>query len=661
MRCWAVVCGLALLLISTNPGLVTAELSMDNNSLKLVCSGDNCSLFDDSVGDLKIENDERNANPAQPVNVELEFPMRPEQTSVSLLPTTIEELIVDFRILEDGSGFTRPDIQVDLVIGPSINSWTMSPPSSDLGGQTPYVLEEQELDLSQGRILSPLDSVILKLSFEINQPVTWELYLAGNSELKIPIEWSINADEENIDEPTSLSEPRSISLIGVTTFGGLMSSDVDCFKFDVEEQLESLTVTIQWDLTPVEVEQSYSIPDFWNELQESEGVPEIRTRYEGDIVVNEYRWIEPSSGSHTLCWIGEEYRYQTYSFSGTQILKGVGSISPEEFTGEATWVVGTSNIGDSEKASSASGAGIITMIFASVGILSAISGFVMNLSSPWLPRFFLPLAIILLLIGGIVSPAVSISNESPYPGELTIDELLEKRLDRVQKGILFGEEGEYGPQYYSGFMGISNGERLQLILTIDKVYPTGDGRWQIVVEELDGIDLDRLIFTKLDSGLLTQADEVKFILRSGRLLALDLLLLEALLIVNEKPRGNVVHIDWNMVADEGLGSLSAPAWISRPESISTDEWKSVIEAVKPELLSVSYCDCGIDAMELSIRHKKVEANNLISPGGIQTSNGLIPYDFGVTALGFMVLLSAVVIERERRDTGLEIAEKMLGE
>ena len=235
---------------------------MDDDSLNLVCSDDNCSLFGDAVGDLKITNEERDANPAQPVNVELEFPMRPEQISVSLLPNTIEHLIIDFRILEDGAGITRPEIQVELEIGPSINSWTMSPPSANLGAQTPYILEGEELDLSQGRILSPSDSVTLRLSFEINQPITWELYLAGNSELKIPIEWSINSAQENIDEPTSLTEPRSISLIGTTTFGGLMSSDVDCFKFDVDEQLESLTVTIEWDQTPVEVEQSHSTPDF---------------------------------------------------------------------------------------------------------------------------------------------------------------------------------------------------------------------------------------------------------------------------------------------------------------------------------------------------------------------------------------------------------------
>ena len=152
---------------------------------------------------------------------------------------------------------------------------------------------------------------------------------------------------------------------------------------------------------------------------------------------------------------------------------------------------------------------------------------------------------------------------------------------------------------------------------------------------------------------------MRFILRSGRLLALDLLLLEALLIVDDEPRGDVLHIDWQMVADPGLGSLSAPAWTSRPDTMSADDWDQVTEAVKPELLSVSFCDCGIDAMELSIRPNLLYANDLIAPGGIQSSNGLIPYDFWVAWLGLLVLVSAGFVEKERRDQGMALAEQVL--
>jgi hypothetical protein len=520
-------------------------------------------------------------------------------------------------------------------------------------------LENEDLDISNGRILSPLDQVLLRVSFDIDQPVTWEFHLAGNSNVVLPIEWSIDAEAANVDEPTSLSEPRSISLIGSTTFGGLMSSDVDCYQFDVDEQLSMLTVTVSWEATPLEVEQSNAIPEFWDAQGRSEEIPEIRTRYEGDIVVNEFRWSEPEGGQHTLCWTGIEDHYQSYSFTGSQSILGVGSTTPEEFSGEATWDAGTSQVGQLDQATETSGAGIFTMGIAAIGIFVAIIGYLMPLSSPWLPRFMLPMSILLLLFGGIISPAISISNESPNPGEMTFDELLEQRLDRIYQGVINDDEGEFGPQWYGGFLGVAAGERLQLMLTIDAIHPLGDGRWQIEAAELDGIDLDRWVFGKLNDGRLSADNEIRFILRSGRLLALDLLLLEALLIVDEKPRGDVLHIDWEMVSDPGLGSLSSPAWASRPESVTADDWNQVTEAIKPELLSVSFCDCGIDAMELSIRSNDVYGNDLITPGGIQSSNGLIPHDFWVAVLGLTVLICAGFVEKERRTQGMALAEEIL--
>jgi len=660
MNCRVGLVALTLFLLSVTP-LAVADLSADEQALNLVCSNDDCSLSTAAVGDSILSGEERDANPLQPVTITLEFPMRPDQTSVSLLPSVLESMVVDFRIQEDGAGFVRPDLYIELILGPSTNSWMISPPEPSVppGTQEPYVLENEELDISNGRILSPLDQVLLRISFDIDQPITWELYLAGNSNVVLPIEWSIDAEAANVDEPTSLSEPKSITLIGSTTFGGLMSSDVDCYQFDVEEQLSALTVTISWEATPLEVEQSNAIPEFWDSQGRSEESPEIRTRYEGEIVVNEFRWSEPKEGLHKLCWTGVEDHYQSYSFIGSQSILGVGSTTPEEFSGEATWDAGTSQVGQLDQSTETSGAGIFTMGIAAIGIFVAIIGYLMPLSSPWLPRFMLPMAIILLLFGGIISPAVSISNESPNPGEMTFDELLEQRLDRIYQGVIHDDEGEYGPQWYGGFLGVAAGERLQLMLTIDAIHPLGDGRWQIEAAELDGVDLDRWVFGKLNDGRLSAENEIRFILRSGRLLALDLLLLEALLIVDEKPRGDVLHIDWEMVSDPGMGSLSSPAWASRPDSVTAEDWNQVTEAVKPELLSVSFCDCGIDAMELSIRSNDVYGNDLISPGGIQSSNGLIPHDFWVAVLGLSVLICAGFVEKERRDQGMALAEEIL--
>ncbi len=629
---------------------------MEKQSLNLVCSNDFCSLSTQAAGDLVLSGEERQANPAQPVTVVLEFPMSPGQTTVSLLPTTVESMEFDLRILEDGLGIIRPDLYVELVLGPSSNSWTIEAPTT--GNQGPYILQNADLDHSYGRILTSGSEIYVRISFDIERPVTWELHLAGDSTIQLPIEWSIDAEAANYDEPSSFSEPRSITLIGSTTQGGLMGSDVDCFRFDVEPQLSSLTVSISWNSAPLEVEQSNVIPKFWDKDGQVESEPEIRTNYEGDLVVNDIRWMEPNEGEHTLCWNGMNERYQTYSFTGSKTIKGVGSTTPEEFTGDATWDTGSSQVGQTEFSSQSNGAGIMTMVAASVSILVAMSGYMMKLSSPWLPRFLLPLSILLLLFGGIISPAVSISNESANPGEMTFDEVLEKRLNRVYQGVINDDQGQFGPHWYGGFMGLNEGERLNLLLTIKSFHPIGDGRWQIQVEELDGVDLDRLVFGKLNDGRLSDENEVRFILRSGRLLALDLLLLEALLIVDEKPRGDVLHIDWNMVSDPGMSSLSSPAWTSRPDTVSSEEWQKITSAVKPELLSVSFCDCGIDAMELSIRSNPVSANELITPQGIETSNGLIPHDFWVSVAGLCVLITAAVVEKERREKGIALESEV---
>ena len=646
----------ALIALLYSP-IVTADLSMENQRLNLVCSNESCSLSTQAVGDSVLSGEERQANPAQPVTVVLEFPMSPDQTTVSLLPGIVERMVFDLRITEDGLGITRPDLYVELVVGPSSNSWIIEPPS--VGNQGAYVLENVEIDYSNGRILASGDEVFVRISFDIEQPVTWELYLAGESKIDLPIEWSIDASESNFDEPTSFSEPREITLMGTSTKGGLMGADVDCFQFDVDDQLSSISVSISWDSAPSEVEQSNVIPDFWDEEGRSEGMPEIRTKYEGDLVVNDIRWIEPKAGEHTLCWNGMNDRYQTYSFTGSQTIMGIGSTTPEEFTGDATWDTGSSQVGQTEKSSQSAGAGVMTMVLASVSILIALSGYLMKLSSPWLPRFLLPVAILLLLFGGIISPAISISNESPNPGEMTFDELLEKRLNRIYQGVVHDDQGEFGPQWYGGFMGMNDGEELELMLTIKSFHPIGDGRWQIQAEELENVDLDRLVFGKLNDGRLSEENDVRFILRSGRLLALDLLLLEALLIVDEEPRGSVVHIDWDMVSDPGIGSLTSPAWTSRPDTISSNDWRAITQAVKPELLSVSFCDCGIDAMELSIRPNSVYANDLITPQGIETSNGLIPHDFWVTFAGFCVLITAAVVEKDRREQGMALASEIL--
>ena len=151
--------------------IASADLSVENQSLNLVCSNDVCSLSTKAVGDMALTGEERQANPAQPATIVLEFPMSPTQMTVSLFPATVESKVFDLRISEDNLGMTRPDLYVELILGPSSNAWTIEPP--ELGNQWPYILENVDLDHSNGRILESGDEVFVRISFDISQPVTW--------------------------------------------------------------------------------------------------------------------------------------------------------------------------------------------------------------------------------------------------------------------------------------------------------------------------------------------------------------------------------------------------------------------------------------------------------------------------------------------------------
>ena len=93
MNCRVGLVALTLFLLSMTP-IAVADLSTEGQTLNLVCSNDDCSLSNSAVGDSILSEEERDANPLQPVTVTLEFPMRPDQTSVSF--TTQCSRIDDF-------------------------------------------------------------------------------------------------------------------------------------------------------------------------------------------------------------------------------------------------------------------------------------------------------------------------------------------------------------------------------------------------------------------------------------------------------------------------------------------------------------------------------------------------------------------------------------
>ena len=173
---------------------VQGELSTNQTLLNAICIDEsNCQLTNSITGISEIKNTESTASPISPEIVRFEFTMSPPQSSHALIPITMDELIVDLTIEEDPGEYIRPDLNIILAIGPSNNEWLIEGEmGTPLTSANEYRLEDQEIDLSSGRILSPNDIIKLTLSFEIDRPVTWNLRLSGSTYFELPIQWSLN-------------------------------------------------------------------------------------------------------------------------------------------------------------------------------------------------------------------------------------------------------------------------------------------------------------------------------------------------------------------------------------------------------------------------------------------------------------------------------------
>jgi len=619
-----------------------AELSQTTNTLNLTCLSETSCLLDNAESGVDlISSQESSASPLSPKVVTIEFIMNPAQSHLALLPTMIDELVIDLRIQEDNAGINSPDIVVDFWAGRSSNSWTLeggSPASPKLGD---YRLEDAELDLSLGRLVRPGDGVGLSISFEISQPVTWELHLRGNSRLIIPIEWSANIAAENVDEPSSAGNPVQIADVETLSKGALLDADQDCFKFTLPDHLRSMTIIVYWSSVPLEIEQPHTPPELIREGGKTPKNPAVKTTYEAGEQITEIHYEDPLDGDYLACWSGRNNHFQSYSWFARLSYEGLGSASPSEFSGDANWLAGESYVGDYEDVSPTIGSNALTLVVGILGTAVAFAGFALPTNNPWLKKYLLPAALLLLIVGGIASPVWGLTDEAPLNDEMTLDELLAVRMEAVEDSV----HSDANISVASNFFGIESGDTLSLRLHVTESHPTGDGRWQVHTEEMTNIRIDSYVFGWLADHPMGDDEEIRFILQTGRSLTLDLLMLEALLVVDEKPEGELLHVKWDMTSNEPAGSATEPIWSSRPDSISASNWKKLQTDLYPQLLTISYCDCGIDGMEVSWRSSdNFDQNSIPSIDGISIAGGFLSNEYLWLAGGFALILIAGGIE-----------------
>ena len=253
-----VLCFLAMLV---HPSVMSASagVTQDNGDLYLSCRADNdCVLSSTPIGEEQVSG-QTFATLVQPEVITFEFLMDPAQDHIALVPEVLEELEIDFKHQTEAGSLFRPAMELRLVVGSSVNDWSFEASTlPEFTAQT-YRLENEPLDLSDGRVLWDDEPVRLVFTVTIDRPGTWSLNMRGPSFLRLDVPWSIDPEAIDVDEPSSSTQPVLTDFEDIHQ-GALIGADTDCWAFEVETH-EVLRLLVEWVLVPVEIEQPHSIPD----------------------------------------------------------------------------------------------------------------------------------------------------------------------------------------------------------------------------------------------------------------------------------------------------------------------------------------------------------------------------------------------------------------
>ena len=658
-RGWTVV--LILLCMTSLPASGSLTDQESGGTLYFSCDSDeDCQLTPVPIGEEIISGSVQ-ANPLMPESIALEFDMTPTQTELAVLPDILDELFIDLRVQGDALGVYTPEMEVKLIIGSSIT--TLESEDSGIpstGGQTGHRWEDEPLNLDQGRLLWPDDVVRARIVFTVDRPSTWELHLRGSSFIKLDIAWSENVAAKDVDEPTSSLQPQSTSLEDVH-YGALVGDDSDCWSFNVESN-EIMRILIQWEDVPLELQQSNGI----HRLRTAGGLqvaaPEVITKAEGDEILTNYRWRALDPGDYVFCLNGQTDRFQPYIWSGVYAVESSGPTDSSEFEGKVTYEAQFFDFSNGEETELSTQSGLF--ILPIVGLLIFfIAQFYRSTTSNHLRFFVFVPAVVMLFLSGIVSPLWTMADEMQSDSEWSLEQLLDERIQQLWDVSSPATPEATMIEHVGATFGIRDGESLRLWLEIDSAYEREDGRWQLSAAGFDELRIDQLVFSQISdarSGRLSDGlDEqiVQFSIIATRALLLDLMMLEALLVVDEQPTNSIHHIDTAMIATSSFGSISSPTWSTRPAGIDDASWKRLQTSLYPERITVTLCDCELDLLDLQVDYSnQFDAGDTPSFSALRSSIGVLPNASFVAFTSILIGLAIVINDENRRRKAKKLAE-----
>ncbi len=653
-------------LASTLPASAGLQEGDSGETLYLSCRADNdCVLTPTPIGE-EVVTGQSSANLFQTEQVRFEFEADPPQHHVALLVDELTSMSIDFRHQTETGALFRPALDIRLVLGANVNTWTFEATTLPTTSYEPYRLDKEPLDLSEGRVLWNDEPVRLILTFSLDRPGSWELNMRGASFFEFDVPWSIDPETVDLDEPTSTTQPRPTVFEDVHQ-GGLIGADHDCWSFEVETH-EVLRLIVQWDAVPIELEQPHPVPDLITAAGRLSPPPEVVVGDDGASVQFTYRWRALPTGDYTLCFHGSPDKLQGYTWSGAFGYESLGPTDPSGFGSASFFPHGAAFVGDMDEASSISGRGI-GLLLMSMAVLGVFLLFALRptTSYPLRMGLFVP-GVILLFLGGVIQPLVVMVDEVQQDDEWELDELIDMRLQQLWDVSAEGVPDQTLVTHTGATWGMLDGEVLKLRLSVQSAVPLDDGRWQLVVPELESLRLDQAIFGQVAKGQTQQSDTgmlesqtVRFILLAGRSLLLDLMMLEALLVVDQPPQSPVFHLEATMVATPAVGTIAAPAWATRPDSIPTSDWVRLQGSLFPERISISLCDCDLDLLDVTfLASSGFGLEDLPSSTIVRNASGVVPYASLLLWLGLLMGAVAVIIELRRTYRALNLARSLKG-
>ncbi len=629
-------------------------------------SVDDCTLTEFHTGEESIGGTVNSATPFSPETIFIELPMYPSQNEIALIPDKIDELQVDLRYQDDIAGFTRPDVEVTIIIAQSTTIIDFEGDDNPIDGVSgAHFIENEPLNHGGDRLLWPDEEIRILLQFQVERPGSWQLNLRGSSYMLLDIIWSEDVDSRDVDEPSSDSSPRSTDL-ETNHFGALVNDDRDCWAFEVASH-ELLRITFIWEVVPSEIEQPHGRPDLILPDRRLAPTPDLETEVTNGETRMTWQWRALPTGDYNLCIGGQLNSFQPYQWAGLIAFEGIGPTSPEEFDYSSWEWEGFGMKADEQGATELNSSSGVMILILSLAVLVGLFIEVREdtTSKPIRYGIFVP-GVLILILGGIISPLWAIGNEGQSSDEMSLDELVDTRLDQLWHASHPGTPASSRAMHVGATFGMLEGEILSVRLESDAAWQLDNGRWQLHIPQIYELDLETLIFAKVAEKSTVQATDDMldqhsrtFILLSARTLVLDLLMLEALLVVDELPQSNVIHLKTEMAKSGSLGLIQDPTWGTRPIDIPEGRWRLMQENLYPSLISITMLDGIKDDLEFRVLlGTDIDHNLLYSTKAVNPSSPLLEYQYLWVIAGITLTLIGIGMENRRRRNAKTILNRI---